>query len=180
MAGLAAALRLSKRTDAITVHEAAGHAGGRCRSFHDELLGHTIDNGNHLLLSGNSSVAEFLSETGAADSLPAATDARLPFVDLETGDRWTIDPNDGRLPWWIFAAGHRVKDSGALDYLAALKLAVARRAWLCSIGSTLTESASHCSTLSRSGALSTYCSRSSISNQRKAASGRARGPCSSS
>lgn len=126
MAGLAAALRLSKRTDAITVHEAAGHAGGRCRSFHDELLDHTIDNGNHLLLSGNSSVAEFLGETGAADSLPAAADARLPFVDLETGDRWTIDPNDGYLPWWIFAAGRRVKDSGALDYLAALKLAVAR------------------------------------------------------
>ncbi|MEM9683631.1 MAG: hydroxysqualene dehydroxylase HpnE, partial [Pseudomonadota bacterium] len=126
MAGLAAALRLSSRTSSVAVYEAAGHAGGRCRSFHDDVLDHTIDNGNHLLLSGNTSVAELLAETGAADSLPAAADARLPFVDLETGERWTIDPNDGRLPWWIFAAERRVKDSGALDYLAALKLAMAK------------------------------------------------------
>ena len=41
------------RGETIIVHEATGFAGGRCRSYHDATLGMTIDNGNHLVLSGN-------------------------------------------------------------------------------------------------------------------------------
>lgn len=123
MAGLAAALRLSSAGHAVTLYEAAGHAGGRCRSFHDETLGHVIDNGNHLMLAGNTAIAAFLAETGAADSLPPAPLAAIPFLDLETGERWSIHPNDGLLPWWILAPGRRVAGSGAADYLAALRLA---------------------------------------------------------
>ena len=53
LAGLAAAVRLAGRGANVVVHEAAGGAGGRCRSYHDPLLDMVIDNGNHLLLSGN-------------------------------------------------------------------------------------------------------------------------------
>jgi len=127
MAGLAAALRLSAKGHAVTLYDAAGHAGGRCRSFHDETLDHVIDNGNHLMLSGNTAVARFLDETGAADSLPAAGDARIPFVDLLSGERWSVHPNPGRFPWWIFSGKRRVAGSGALDYLSALRLAWAGR-----------------------------------------------------
>lgn len=127
MAGLAAALRLSSTGHAVTLYEASGHAGGRCRSFHDETLDHIIDNGNHLMLSGNTAVARFLDETGAADSLPAARDARIPFVDLQSGESWSVHPNRGRLPWWIFSGKRRVAGSGALDYLSALRLAWADR-----------------------------------------------------
>ena len=37
----------------VAVYDAASQAGGRCRSYFDQTLGMMIDNGNHLLLSGN-------------------------------------------------------------------------------------------------------------------------------
>lgn len=123
MAGLAAALRLSARGHKVTLYDAARHAGGRCRSFHEDSLDHVIDNGNHLMLAGNTAIAAFLAETGAADSLPAAAEPRLPFVDLKAGDRWAVHPNRGRLPWWILSSRRRVAGSGVLDYLSALRLA---------------------------------------------------------
>ena len=123
MAGLAASLRLSAAGHAVALYDGAGHAGGRCRSFHDETLDHVIDNGNHLMLAGNTAIAALLAETGAAESLPAAPDAVIPFIDLQSGERWSIRPNAGRLPWWIFADARRVAGSGAWDYLRALRLA---------------------------------------------------------
>ncbi|MPY76733.1 MAG: NAD(P)-binding protein [Alphaproteobacteria bacterium] len=122
MAGLAAALRLSGLGHAVTLYEGAGQAGGRCRSFHDETLDCVIDNGNHLMLAGNTAIAALLAETGAAESLPAA-EAVIPFIDLASGERWSIRPNAGRLPWWIFARDRRTAGSSAWDYLSALRLA---------------------------------------------------------
>jgi len=127
MAGLAAALRLSAKGHKVTLYDAARHAGGRCRSFYEDTLDHVIDNGNHLMLAGNTAIAAFLAETGAADSLPAAAEARIPFVDLKSGVRWAIHPNSGRVPWWIFSRKRRVADSSAWDYLSALRLAWAGR-----------------------------------------------------
>lgn len=125
MAGLAAALEVSQRGLPVVLHEAAGHAGGRCRSFFDETLGCEIDNGNHLVLSGNSSVAAFVDQVGSADTFIDLPDARFPFVDLETDERWVIHPNRGRIPWWVFKADRRVPGSKASDYLAALRLLAA-------------------------------------------------------
>ena len=126
LAGLAAAVRLAAggRFE-VRLHEAAGQAGGRCRSFRDDTLGAVIDNGNHLLLSGNRSALAYLGEIGAAHTLRIADEAAFPFVDLESGERWTIRPNQGRLPWWIFDPSRRVPGTRAFDYLAALRLAVA-------------------------------------------------------
>ena len=126
LSGLAAAVRLAADGGwRVFAHEAAGHAGGRCRSFYDETLERVIDNGNHLLLAGNRSAMSFLAETGALDSLYAAPEPAFPFVDLRTGQRWTVRPNRGRLPWWIFSTARRVPDTTALDYLAGLRLAFA-------------------------------------------------------
>jgi hydroxysqualene dehydroxylase len=126
LSGLAAALRLAASGKfRVRVHEAAGQAGGRCRSFFDETLGCTIDNGNHLLLSGNRSALAYLDEIGAAGTLYAAPEPAFPFVDLANGRRWTVRPNRGRLPWWIFDAARRVPDTQASDYLAGLRLAFA-------------------------------------------------------
>ena len=123
VAGLSAAVRASEAGARVTVHEAAGQAGGRCRSFFDDVLGAEIDNGNHLLLSGNRSAMRFLATIGAERELLAMPTAAIPFVDLATGERWAVRPNAGPLAWWIFAPGRRVLGSRAAHYLAAIRLA---------------------------------------------------------
>jgi squalene-associated FAD-dependent desaturase len=126
VAGLSCAVRLTRAGRQVTLYEAAGHTGGRCRSFHDATLDRLIDNGNHLLLSGNRAVASYLEDIGAADSLTGPDQAAFPFLDLKSGLRWTVAPNSGRIPWWIFSPGRRVPDSRAGDYLQGFRLAASR------------------------------------------------------
>jgi len=123
VAGLAAATALAERGRAVALHEAAGHAGGRCRSFHDDTVGRVIDNGNHLLLSGNRAAMGYLRRIGARDALFSPPRPAFAFVDLPSGRRWTLRPNRGRLPWWIFVPARRAPDSGPGDYLAGLRFA---------------------------------------------------------
>ncbi len=122
MAGLAAAVRLSAAGARVALFDAAAQAGGRCRSYFDAQLGLTIDNGNHLVLSGNRAVADYLSETGASEALAGPDSADFHFIDLTTRERWTIRPNAGRLPWWVMAPSRRVPGTRAADYLALARL----------------------------------------------------------
>ena len=83
LAGLSAATILAARGARVTLYRGAGQAGGRCRSYFDPTLGQVIDNGNHLVLSGNHAVHDYLARIGArgracrADAAPHS-----PFVDL--------------------------------------------------------------------------------------------------
>ncbi|HLT01291.1 MAG TPA: hydroxysqualene dehydroxylase HpnE, partial [Geminicoccaceae bacterium] len=97
-------------------------AGGRCRSFFDRTLGRVIDNGNHLLLSGNRSARAYLDAIGAADTLVGPPDASFPFLDLATGERWTVRPNRGPLPFWVLMPSRRVPGTRFRDYLATRRL----------------------------------------------------------
>ncbi len=108
LSGLSAAVTLATGGWAVTLSEAATQAGGRCRSYHDPQLDMVIDNGNHLVLSGNDAVANYLDMIAAQDRLTGPDHARFPFVDLTDGTRWTLAPNDGALPWWILRPGRRV------------------------------------------------------------------------
>ena len=123
LAGLAAAVSLVRAGRSITLYEAAGRAGGRCRSYVDTRLGRLIDNGNHLLLSGNRSAARYLEEIEAVDALIGPAAALFPFLDVRTGRRWQVRPGAGRLPWWVLSPGRRVPDTRARDYLSALRFA---------------------------------------------------------
>jgi len=122
LAGLSAAAALAARGDHVVVHEATAFAGGRCRSYHDAAVGMAIDNGNHLLLSGNRAALEFLRVIGSAHRLIGPPAAEFPFVDLETRARWTLRFNEGRLPLWIFDAKRRVPGTRVSDYLALARL----------------------------------------------------------
>ncbi len=126
LAGLAAAIRLAGAGRDVTVHEASPQAGGRCRSYLDSELGCRIDNGNHLLLSGNRAALGYLERIGAAASLSGPAVPRFDFCDLVNGERWTLAPGSGRLPWWIFSPRRRVPGSSAADYLRASSLAWSR------------------------------------------------------
>ncbi len=126
LSGLAAAVALVGRGRRVVVHEGARQAGGRCRSYYDAGLDMIIDNGNHLLLSGNVSALAFLRTVGGAGSMKGPPGADFPFVDLASGERWTVRPNAGRLPWWVLSKARRVPGTKAADYLALGKLLRAR------------------------------------------------------
>src|SRR5437763_8783093 len=122
LAGLAAATALAETGRCVILYEAAPHAGGRCRSYFDAELGCRIDNGNHLLLSGNQAALDYVERIGALGSLEGPDEAVFPFVDAATRERWTVRPNSGLVPWWILCAKRRVPQTRAKDYLAALAL----------------------------------------------------------
>lgn len=125
-AGLSAAVHLVVSGRRVTVHEAAPQAGGRCRSYFDSELGCRIDNGNHLLLTANRAALEFLGAIGAHQTMTGPDEPRFEFCDLATGERWTLAPGQGRLPWWIFDPRRRVPGTRTADYFAIAGLRTAR------------------------------------------------------
>lgn len=125
LAGLSAAIALTEAGYRVTLSEAARQAGGRCRSYRDPQLGLVIDNGNHLVLSGNQAVRDYCATIGASDRLAGPAEARFPFVDVRDGRRWVLRPNAGPLPWWLFAKQRRVPGTKPSDYFALARLMTA-------------------------------------------------------
>ncbi len=97
------------------MHEATRQAGGRCRSYDDAQTGMHIDNGTHLLLSGNYSAVDYLNAIGVT---PDFAPADFRFVDGANGESWVL--RSGR---WQPAAvdlrcvGSRVPQTSIVDYL---------------------------------------------------------------
>ena len=123
LAGLAASLALADAGVGVVLHEAAPFAGGRCRSYLDTKLGCRIDNGNHLLIAGNRGAMRYADMIGSRDSFTGPRTALYPFLDRATGERWTLRPNAGKIPWWILSSKRRVAGTGPFAYLSARDLA---------------------------------------------------------
>jgi squalene-associated FAD-dependent desaturase len=125
LSGLSASVALASAGAHVALIEGAGQAGGRCRSYLDPVLNQVIDNGNHLILSGNHATFEYLRTIGAEDRLSGLEQARFPFIDVRTSARWTFAPNDGAIPWWVLSSSRRVPDTSIRGYLAVAKLLTA-------------------------------------------------------
>ncbi len=122
LAGLSAALTLAEAGRAVTLHEAGPACGGRCRSYFDRALGVRIDNGNHLLLSGNRETFAYLRRLGTEDTLGGPARPDFPFVDVATGERWVLALGRGPIPWWLLRAATRVPGTSLRDYAALVRL----------------------------------------------------------
>ncbi len=104
LAGLAAAVAAARAGRRVVLHEAAGHAGGRCRSFHDDTLGRNIDNGTHLLLGVNRTALAFARTIGGIEAMRAEA-PRFPFVDVASGQTWTVSAASlAARPWELIRA----------------------------------------------------------------------------
>ncbi len=122
MAGLSAAVELAQSGARVVVYEGGTAAGGRCRSYFDRGMGCRLDNGNHLLMSGNLSVMGYLDRIGARTSLSGPGESRYHFMDLGSGENWTLSPNVGRIPWWVLQKATRIPGTRLRDYLGLLRL----------------------------------------------------------
>jgi hydroxysqualene dehydroxylase len=127
ISGLSAAVRLVDQGYKVHVHEATQQAGGRCRSYFDAQTNLTIDNGNHLLLSGNRHALAYARSIGSEAGLVGPKLAQFPFVDLATRQRWLLDLGDSRWPLWVLDESRRVPDTKLTDYLALAPLIWAGR-----------------------------------------------------
>lgn len=135
ISGLSAAVRLAKANYRVHIHEATQQAGGRCRSYFDTATNLTIDNGNHLLLSGNRDALAYARSIGTDAALVGPTRAQFAFIDLPTGKRWQLDLGESRLPLWVFDKTRRVPDTRLRDYLALSPLIWAAQSKL--VGKTI-------------------------------------------
>lgn len=135
VSGLSAGVRLANAGFEVHVHEATQQAGGRCRSYYDGATDMVIDNGNHLLLSGNLHARSYALSIGSEDGLVGPERAQFDFVDLKAGKRWQLDLGNGRIPTWVFDKSRRVPDTTVGDYLALAPLAWASNGAL--IGNTI-------------------------------------------
>ncbi len=132
VAGLSAALRLAHAGYSVRVFESTRHAGGRCRSFYDATLDAIIDNGAHLMLSGNQDIADYLALCGAGNEVRRAASARFDFFDVATDRRWVVDLGAAgplSLVMWLFDKSRRPPGGGAWSLLKdfyALKTARGR------------------------------------------------------
>lgn len=118
---------LVERGYTVALHEAAPRAGGRCRSYFDPQLGQVIDNGNHLVFSGNDAVNRYVARVGSAAQLTGPAQADFAFHDLRDDQRWTLSVNDGLIPRWVFDARRRTPGTGIGDHLALARLVLAGR-----------------------------------------------------
>jgi monoamine oxidase len=117
LAGLSCALSAADAGHAVVVHEAAGRAGGRCRSWVEPGLDRLIDNGTHMVVGGNQAVFGYLRRIGASAEL-VATSAAFPMLDLADGRLWTVTPT--RLLPSLIAAAWRTYQAEDKDIAGCL------------------------------------------------------------
>lgn len=122
LAGLAAALEFANAGYRVRLYEAGPQAGGRCRSYFDPMLGCLVDNGNHLLLSGNHAAMRFLDQVGGRAQLTGPGKPEFPFRDLKTNESWVVRPNLGRIPWWLLARDRKVPGASLAEFLPLLSM----------------------------------------------------------
>ncbi len=121
--GLSAAIHLSGAPNAdVVVHEGAAQAGGRRRSFYDDATAMTIDSGNDLVLSSWRSALAAIEAIGARAQWREVALGGIAFADMASGERWTLRPNDGPVPWWIFDPRRRAPRTLLRDYWPAARL----------------------------------------------------------
>jgi len=81
VAGLSAAVRLTKRGARVLVLEARARLGGRATAFPDRETGELVDNGQHVMLGCYTDTFEFLRDVGAEDNVRLQSQLAVTMID---------------------------------------------------------------------------------------------------
>ena len=81
VAGLSAAVRLTRRGRRVCVLEARARLGGRATAFPDRETGELVDNGQHVLLGCYTDTFEFLRDVGAGDNVRLQPQLAVTMID---------------------------------------------------------------------------------------------------
>ena len=81
VAGLSAAVRLTRRGKRVCVLEARARLGGRATAFPDRETGELVDNGQHVLLGCYTDTFEFLRDVGAEDNVRLQPQLAVTMID---------------------------------------------------------------------------------------------------
>ncbi|MGD0764148.1 MAG: FAD-dependent oxidoreductase [Roseiarcus sp.] len=121
--GLSAALHLAATAKAdIVVHESAAQAGGRRRTFFDDAAAMSFESGPRVVLSSWRYALGLIEAIGARAQWRDAAPGGVTFADMASGERWTLRPGGGPLPWWIFDPRRRAPQTRLRDYWPAARL----------------------------------------------------------
>ncbi|MBK8945723.1 MAG: FAD-dependent oxidoreductase [Ignavibacteriae bacterium] len=90
LAGLSAAVYLSKNNRKVELIESSPKLGGRTYSFFNKTFNSEIDNGQHLLLGAYKSTLEFLKITNAINKIEFQDNLKIIYKN-KVGESFTID-----------------------------------------------------------------------------------------
>ncbi|WP_243370320.1 hydroxysqualene dehydroxylase [Microvirga solisilvae] len=118
IAGLSAALAVTREGGEAVLYEASPRPGGRCRTVHpSDAFSH--DNGTHVLFTANRRTMKLLKAVGARDRWVEPEKKGLPIYDLRTGAMRRI----GLSPWsWLWPS-RRPRGLGIADLTRIMRLA---------------------------------------------------------
>jgi squalene-associated FAD-dependent desaturase len=81
LAGLSAAVRLTKGGARVLVLEARARLGGRATAFPDRETGELVDNGQHVMLGCYADTFDFLRDVGAGDNVRLQPQLAVTMID---------------------------------------------------------------------------------------------------
>ena len=122
VAGLNAAVELSRRGARACVLEAKAILGGRATSFNDPQTGERVDNGQHVLLGCYRETFRMLNTIGSADRVRLQTSLDVEFVD-RAGVRSRLRCPPLPAPLNLLGGLFDWEALGWADRMAALKMA---------------------------------------------------------
>lgn len=118
IAGLSAALAVTREGEEAVLYEALPRPGGRCRTLHPSE-GFSHDNGTHVLFTAHRRTLKLLKAVGARDRWIEPERKGLPVYDRRTGTVRRI----GLSPWsWLWPS-RRPKGLGLADLACIARLA---------------------------------------------------------